>query len=292
MYSIRKTGQPNTLGYRAYLEKDELPISSWHDIPLWADKEELILNMVVEIPRWSNAKFEISRNEPFNPIKQDVKKGALRFVHNRFPYKGYIWNYGALPRTWEDPSIVLSETQTRGDNDPLDACEIGEAVGYTGQIKQVKVLGVMCLLDDNETDWKIIVIDVNDPLASQLKDIGDVGKHFPGLLGATTEWFQYYKVPDGKQKNEVAFSGQFKNREYALAVVHECSEAWDRLINGKSQPGEISLTSVTNVGFDIHQQETFKIPPAQDLSPAPMEQNIDKWYFTPAEVIRKRYPQL
>ena len=33
-----------------------------------------------------------------NPIKQDIKKGKLRFVNNCFPYHGYIWNYGALPQ--------------------------------------------------------------------------------------------------------------------------------------------------------------------------------------------------
>lgn len=33
-----------------------------------------------------------------NPIKQDIKKGKVRFVKNSFPYKGYIWNYGALPQ--------------------------------------------------------------------------------------------------------------------------------------------------------------------------------------------------
>jgi inorganic pyrophosphatase len=40
----------------------------------------------------------------------------------------------------------------KGDNDPLDVCEIGELVGYTGQVKQVKILGVMALLDEKETD--------------------------------------------------------------------------------------------------------------------------------------------
>lgn len=33
-----------------------------------------------------------------NPIKQDVKKGKLRFVRNCFPHKGYLWNYGAFPQ--------------------------------------------------------------------------------------------------------------------------------------------------------------------------------------------------
>ena len=54
--------------------------------------------MVVEVPRWLNAKMEIATKDPLNPIKQDVKKGKLRYVANLFPYKGYIWNYGAIPQ--------------------------------------------------------------------------------------------------------------------------------------------------------------------------------------------------
>lgn len=56
------------------------------------------MNMFVEIPRFGNAKMEISKDEWMNPIKQDVKKGALRYVKNCFPHKGYPWNYGALPQ--------------------------------------------------------------------------------------------------------------------------------------------------------------------------------------------------
>lgn len=33
--------------------------------------------MVVEVPRWTNAKMEIDTANPLNPIKQDIKKGAL-----------------------------------------------------------------------------------------------------------------------------------------------------------------------------------------------------------------------
>ena len=69
-----------------------------HDIPLYADAENKILHMVVEVPRWTNAKMEINLKETLNPIKQDIKKGNLRFVANCFPHHGYIWNYGALPQ--------------------------------------------------------------------------------------------------------------------------------------------------------------------------------------------------
>ena len=61
--------------------------------------------VVGEIPVGANAKVEIATGEPFNPLKQDVKKGKLRYVRNCFPYKGYIWNYGALPQV----SLQLSE---------------------------------------------------------------------------------------------------------------------------------------------------------------------------------------
>lgn len=42
--------------------------------------------------------FQIATKDLLNPIKQDVKKGKLRFVANIFPHKGYIWNYGAIPQ--------------------------------------------------------------------------------------------------------------------------------------------------------------------------------------------------
>ena len=41
-----------------------------------------------------------------------------------FPYHGYIWNYGALPQTWEDPSHVDTNTKCKGDDDPLDVVEV------------------------------------------------------------------------------------------------------------------------------------------------------------------------
>lgn len=68
--------------------------------------------------------------------------------------------------------------------------EIGYRVAKRGEVIQVKVLGTVALIDEGETDWKIITIDVNDPLAEKMNDIGDVDKYFPGLLRATVEWFK------------------------------------------------------------------------------------------------------
>lgn len=45
-----------------------------------------------------------AQDETSTPIKQDVKKGALRF----YPYN-INWNYGLLPQTWEDPGHTNAE---------------------------------------------------------------------------------------------------------------------------------------------------------------------------------------
>jgi inorganic pyrophosphatase len=178
----RGGGKPYSLESRIFFKSDGKYISPFHDIPLYANAEKTILNMIVEIPRWTNAKMEISTSEPLNPIKQDVKKGKLRFVDNCFPYHGYIWNYGAFPQTWEYPGHVDSDTGCKGDNDPLDVCEIGSHVVDRGQVIQVKVIGTIALIDEGETDWKILAINVNDELAPQINDIHDVQNVMPGLI--------------------------------------------------------------------------------------------------------------
>jgi len=94
-------GAANTFEHRVYFEKNGVVVSAWHDIPLLASSPTAspqIFNMVVEIPRWSNAKQEVSKDENYNPIKQDIKKGKLRFVRNCFPHHGYPFTYGAIPQ--------------------------------------------------------------------------------------------------------------------------------------------------------------------------------------------------
>lgn len=280
-YGVHKIAAPNTLEHRVYITKDGQPISAFHDVPLYANEEHTILNMIVEIPRWTNAKMEICKEKELNPILQDTKKGKLRFVRNCFPHKGYLWNYGAFPQTWEDPNVIHPETKAKGDNDPLDVCEIGELVGYPGQIKQVKVLGVMALLDEEETDWKVIVIDVNDPLAPKLNDVEDVERHLPGLLRATNEWFRIYKIPDGKPENQFAFTGECKNKKYATDIVRECAEAWERLVTGKTDAGEVSTVNLTVKHSNnlVTREKLAPIPQAENLQSAPIDPSIDKWFF-------------
>ncbi|KAI6181222.1 Inorganic diphosphatase [Aphelenchoides besseyi] len=279
-YQVVEKGNLYSLNYRLYIKGPNGLISPWHDIPLYADEEKKIFNMVVEIPRWSNAKMEMATKEPLSPIKQDEKKGLPRFVHNIFPHKGYIWNYGALPQTWEDPNHKDEATNALGDNDPIDIVEIGQKVQHRGAIVQVKVLGVIALLDEGETDWKLVGIDVNDPAASYINDITDVESEFPGLLSATYEWFKIYKIPAGKPENSFGFNGEFKNREFAHEVINQTNAFWKSLI----KEGNSQLNTETHTPGAAHKAddtEWKKIVDAQkDIGvDSPLPEDVDKWHF-------------
>lgn len=282
-YSVRQVGSANSLEYRLFLENSAgQVISPFHDIPLYpnpADKS--IVNFFIEIPRWTNAKMEICKEELMNPIKQDVKKGALRYVKNIFPYTGYPWNYGALPQTWEDPHQEDHATGFKGDNDPIDAIEVGGSVATSGSVKTVKILGCLALLDEGETDWKIFVVDLADPLAEKLNDISDLDLHCPGLIDATRQWFKCYKIPDGKPANAFAFDGQVRDRAFAIKIVEETATAWKRLMAGQVEKGEIFCTSRTQKDspYALTAEDEAKIPKANVKEALAVDPVHTQWSF-------------
>ena len=53
-----------------------------------------------------------------------------------------------------------------------------------GEVVPVKVLGTLALIDEGETDWKMLAIDTRDPLAEKLNDIDDINT----LLETSGRW--------------------------------------------------------------------------------------------------------
>jgi len=279
-YEVVERGSLFSLDYRLYFKGPDGFVSPWHDIPLFANESAKVYNMIVEIPRWSNAKMEMATKEPLTPIRQDEKNGKPRFVHNVFPHHGYIWNYGALPQTWEDPGHIVEETDAKGDNDPIDVVEIGSKIQGRGAVVQVKILGTLALIDEGETDWKLVAIDINDPLADKLNAIGDVEQYFPGLLKATHEWFRTYKIPAGKPANKFGFNGQYKDRDYAQKIIAETHDHWKQLMADENPP--LNTQSRTNEGsFKVSADEAKSLmEKSAKLSTAHSEPaELDRWHF-------------
>uniref|UniRef100_A0A8C9X2G8 inorganic diphosphatase n=1 Tax=Sander lucioperca TaxID=283035 RepID=A0A8C9X2G8_SANLU len=274
-YQTEERGQPHSPDYRIYFKNsDGKYISPFHDISLKADTEqdndlpakkpkknesEMLFNMVVEVPRWSNAKMEIATKEPLNPIKQDVKKGKLRYVANIFPHKGYIWNYGALPQTWEDPNHTDKETHCCGDNDPIDVCEIGTQIYSLYQV----------------ANWSSVLILLNAFVFSS--GIEDVRKSRPGHLEATVDWFRKYKVPDGKPENQFGFNGQFKDKDFAVKIIKSTHEHWRALVQKQTNSGGIECKNISccESPFKCSADEARDVVEAVRTFIC----SLDKWHF-------------
>eukprot|EP01026_Neomeris_dumetosa_P007568 TRINITY_DN12340_c0_g1_i1.p1 TRINITY_DN12340_c0_g1~~TRINITY_DN12340_c0_g1_i1.p1 ORF type:complete len:271 (-),score=48.34 TRINITY_DN12340_c0_g1_i1:330-1142(-) len=232
-------GAADSLEYRIFFKQGDKEISPWHDIPLFAEaKETGLLNFVCEIPKESSAKMEVATDEAKTPIKQDVKKGKLRF----YPYN-INWNYGLLPQTWEDPGVVNEDAgKVSGDNDPVDVVEIGSSTLKMGGLYKVKPVGVYAMIDGGELDWKVIAVNSEDPKAAMINDVEDVEREFPGELQKIMEWFRDYKIPDGKPANAYGFNSKCMPREFAIKVIKEAHEQYFKLKSGlRANSEQLSL---------------------------------------------------
>ena len=82
--------------------------------------------MVLEIASTTRAKMEISRDLEFNPIICDTEVNLYTGKKQDRDYALQpIFNYGAIPQTWEDPNRKATDGDWYGDQDPIDVVEIG-----------------------------------------------------------------------------------------------------------------------------------------------------------------------
>jgi len=231
-YGKEEVGDFPSMDYRIFFKDGDKKVSPWHDIPLYND--DGTVNMIVEIPKESQAKMEVATDEELTPIKQDTKKGKLR----DYPYN-INWNYGMLPKTWEDPAVKNPEVEDMaGDNDPVDVVEIGSTQHPMGTVIAVKPVGIYAMIDDGELDWKVVAIDVNDPKAADINDVEDVEAAFPGTLAKILEWFRDYKIPDGKGANKFGLDEKCMNKEYTMMVIKETEEFYNKLMSGERKNDE------------------------------------------------------
>eukprot|EP00667_Euglena_gracilis_P015207 EG_transcript_15806 len=227
-------GGPGSPDYSVYLQDGDTVVSPWHDVPFQAG--EGVFCFVNEIPKGSTPKLEVSTKVPQNPIRQDVKNGKLRHLTYDMGVgsSGIPFNYGMLPQTFEDPTVAHKDTGCVGDADPIDVVEISPEPMAVGEVRKVKILGCLAMIDEGETDWKLIGIDVAHPRAALLHSIEDMSSpEDMAVLDSVRKWFRMYKTPDGKGENSFAFNGQYRGRDYALRIIEEVHGSWRQLLAGR-----------------------------------------------------------
>lgn len=210
--TTKVTGALGTHEYRCALYKDGKQVSPWHDIPLsqgTSPQGDRLVNMVMEIPKGTRAKLEMQPEEQFNPIGHDkTKSGEIRYMG----YSPVLYNYGFIPQTWEDPNHIHEDTKLGGDNDPLDIIDIGYRRREVGEVYRVKIVGSFALIDEGETDWKILGISLDDPACKLINTVEDIETHKPGITHTLRDWYKKYKTADGKPENTFAFQAKIQDQ--------------------------------------------------------------------------------
>ena len=209
--------------------------SLWHDVTMKAGDN--VINMVTEIPMFYTAKMEIQKERSKNPIQQDTNSdGSSRY----YTYGTPFFNYGLIPQTWEDPNLK-SPQGYGGDNDPLDVIELGSQQLQMGSVTPCRVIGSFELIDEGETDHKILCIALSDPDASQIHSIVDLERVKPGHVDRLRDWLKRYKTSDGKPENSLADDTP-KTASQAMEVIEETHARWKSLC-GKDGTSLYSLSS-------------------------------------------------
>jgi len=161
----------------------------------------------------------------------------------------------------------------------------------SGSVLPVRVLGVLAMIDSDETDWKVIVMDAAEAKAEGINTMEDLNAKRPGLSDAVRRFFRVYKVPSGKGENRFAYGGDYKDSQLAMDVIGFLHTEWKEMTHNCSIGSigdQFGLFNSKNTKVDgspckITQQEARREvesqPDALKPSDAPRPNNLENWHF-------------
>lgn len=152
------------------------------------------VNVVVEIPKGSNIKYELEK-----------EIGVLRMDRVLFPSMIYPGNYGFIPQT-------LS-----GDGDAEDVLILGELSIVPIAVVNTRPIGILITEDEKGEDSKIITVPSTmvDPTTSGVNDIEEIDLD---LRSRIEHFFLHHK--DLEKGKFVKIIG-WKNRAHAYDIIIE-----------------------------------------------------------------------
>ncbi|PCI29092.1 inorganic diphosphatase [Candidatus Wolfebacteria bacterium] len=159
-----------------------------HDIaPGTADA----MNTIIEINRGSKNKYEI-----------DKETGVIALDRVMHTAQDYPFDYGFVPQTlWHD-------------GDALDVLVLATHPIHPGILVRVRPVAILNMIDDGDSDAKIIAVPIDDPRFDDVKDLSDVNPH---TLKEIDHFFSTYKKISNKEVQTKGFEGKDK----AIAAFEE-----------------------------------------------------------------------
>lgn len=162
------------------------------------DVDAGVINVVVEIPKWSTLKIEWNRKLAIFELDRVEPSIFAKPV-----------NYGFIPQTLDE------------DGDELDALILTNDPIPTGVVLKAKVVGVMNFEDDGEMDHKVIVVPDDDRnTGDAITSVDDLHDQWKQKL---EHHFNHYK--DLKKPGSTKVLG-WGNADEAKATIKECQTRW------------------------------------------------------------------
>jgi inorganic pyrophosphatase len=179
-------------------------VPNLYDIDPGAECPEIV-RMIVEIPQHSANKYEY-----------DGKLGVFRLDRALYSPLHYPGDYGFIPGTLAD------------DDDPLDVMVLVQQPSYPGVMIEVRPVGLLNMVDNNERDQKILAVPTHNPRYDQIHTLDQI---FPHTKREIEHFFTIYKELEGKVTSMNGWGGP---REARKAIV-ECRQ---RYLKVREEPGQ------------------------------------------------------
>ncbi len=177
-------------------------MSLWHDIPL-GDNAPDEINVIIEIPRGSNNKYEI-----------DKETGLIALDRANYSSAPFPFDYGFAPQTlWED-------------DDPLDVIVLTTYPLHPGILVRVRPVAVIEMIDSGESDYKVVAVPTEDRRFEHVEDINDLNPH---TLREFRHFFETYKVLKNDEATIVPVEIKgIKGKDEARAAVIKSVEIYKK----------------------------------------------------------------
>lgn len=176
----------------------------WHDISL-GDNTPEEFNTIIEIPKGSNNKYEI-----------DKKTGLIALDRANYSMAPYPVDYGFAPQTlWED-------------NDALDVAVLTTWPLNVGVLVRVRPVALIEMIDDGESDFKIISVPVNDKRWEDVQDLKDVNKH---TIKEIIHFFETYKELKHDDKKAVVKIESVQDKKAAIEAIKKSIQLYKEKFN-------------------------------------------------------------
>jgi len=170
----------------------------WHDVPRGENIPDEV-NCIIEIPKGSPNKYEI-----------DKATGLIALDRANYSSAPYPFDYGFVPQTLWD------------DDDALDIIIPSTFPLQTGVLVRVRPVALLEMIDDGESDYKVIAVPVDDARWNDVKDLEDLNQH------NVKEWIHFFETyKELKEKDVVVKIEGVKGKKEAIEAVEKGVKLYD-----------------------------------------------------------------